>query len=153
MRLFLTNAAAVCIFLLAACDRDGGVNPPTEPAQPIQGPAPAAQKASGGGVRGTGPASFVGRWAAEADWCFNPLGDRVPIEITTTELRGYENRCEIQRITELSDGYEAALKCDAEGEARYERVRMTATAQTLAITWLDRSDRPVRLVRCMTPTG
>ena len=29
---------------------------------------------------------------------------------------------------------------------------VTATAQTLAITWMDRSDRLVRLLRCMTPT-
>lgn len=144
---------AVCAlsFVLAACERDGGVNPPTEPAQPLQGAA--ALPLAKGPPGGAGPVSFVGRWAAEADWCFNPRGDRVPIEITTTELRGYENRCEIQRITELSTGYEAALKCDGEGEARYERVRMTATAQTLAITWMDRSDRPVRLLRCMTPAG
>ena len=26
-------------------------------------------------------------------------------------------------------------------------------AQSLAITWMDRSDRPVRLLRCMAPTG
>ena len=74
----------------------------------------------------------------------------MPIEITTTELRGYENRCEIQRITEISTGYEAALKCEAEGEASYERVRMTATRQTLILTWMDRSDRSVRLLRCTT---
>lgn len=135
---------------LAACDRQPRVNPPTEPATA----APSAPSSGAEARRADSPpVSFVGRWAAEADWCFNPRGDRVPIEITTTELRGYENRCEIQRITELSDGYEAALKCDAEGEARYERVRMTATAQTLAITWMDRSDRPVRLLRCMTPSG
>ncbi len=143
---------------LAACDRQPRVNPPTEPAAPIDGPeakASSAQRPPGADTMlpGAGPVSFVGRWAAEADWCFNPRGDRVPIEITTTELRGYENRCDIQRITEISEGYEAALKCDAEGEARYERVRLTATKQTLAITWMDRSDRPVRLLRCTTLAG
>ncbi|MNE27295.1 hypothetical protein D3C80_1207000 [compost metagenome] len=148
-------ATCVVALALAGCDRDGGVNPPTEPAQPIQGPAavaPPSERPPGAEsmLPGAGPASFVGRWAAEADWCFNPRGDRVPIEITTTELRGYENRCDIQRITEISTGYEAALKCDAEGQAHYERVRFTATAQTLAITWMDRSDRPVRLLRCTT---
>ncbi|MNS61752.1 hypothetical protein D3C72_947880 [compost metagenome] len=152
----MRSLAAACVVAIAlgACDRDGGVNPPTEPARPIEGTAPPARRPPDAKsmLPGAGPVSFVGRWAAEADWCFNPRGDRVPIEITTTELRGYENRCDIQRITELSTGYEAALKCDAEGEARYERVRMTATAQTLAITWMDRSDRPVRLLRCMTPT-
>ena len=145
-------ASCVAVVALGGCDR-GGVNPPTEPAIPIEEPAAIALPRAEARSREEGPVSFVGRWAAEADWCFNPRGDRVPIEINTTELRGYENRCDIQRITELSDGYEVALKCDAEGEARYERVRMTATAQTLAITWMDRSDRPVRLLRCMTPTG
>jgi hypothetical protein len=152
MRVLVISGLAVVV--IAGCDREPRIDPLTEAtvaidaAPPAQGP-PGAEAV----LAGAGPASFVGRWAAEADWCFNPRGDRMPIEITTTELRGYENRCDIQRITEISTGYEAALKCDAEGEARYERVRMTATAQTLAITWMDRSDRPVRLVRCMAPTG
>ena len=146
-----------CLSTLAACDRGPRVNPPTEPAAPISGleavqpiERPPGAEAM---LPGAGPVSFVGRWAAEADWCFNPRGDRVPIEITTTELRGYENRCEIQRITEISTGYEAALKCEAEGEARYERVRMAATQQTLVLTWLDRNDQAVRLIRCSTLRG
>jgi poly(3-hydroxybutyrate) depolymerase len=134
-------AACTAAIALVACDRDGGVNPPTEPAQPIQGPAAAAPPAKPPPgaetmLSGAGPVSFVGRWAAEADWCFNPRGDRVPIEITTTELRGYENRCEIQRITEISTGYEG--------------LRMIATKQTLVLTWLDRGDQAVRLIRCTT---
>ena len=153
MRALILLGLAVSV--LSACDRNGGVNPPTEPARPIEGPAaaaPPAQHPPGAEsmLPGAGPVSFVGRWAAEADWCFNPRGDRVPFEITTTEFRGYENRCDIQRITEISTGYEAALKCDAEGEPRYERIRLTATKQTLAITWMDRSNRPVRLLRCTT---
>jgi len=153
MRALLISGLA--IVALSACDRQSRVNPPTEPAQPIQGPAaaaPPAQRPPGAEsmLPGAGPVSFVGRWAAEADWCFNPRGDRVPIEITTTELRGYENRCEIQRITEISAGYEAALKCDSEGQTRYERVRLAATDRTLVLTWLDRSDQAVRLIRCTT---
>lgn len=158
MRIFLTTAVAASVLALAACDRGGGVNPPTEPAQPIEGPAaeaPPAQDSPGAEsmLPGAGPISFIGRWAAEADWCSNPRGDRVPIEITTTEFRGYENRCDIQRITQISTGYEVALKCDAEGEARYERIRLAATKQTLIITRMDGNDRPVRLIRCTTLAG
>ena len=156
----MNRLVVICVvaLALAGCDRDGGVNPPTEPARPVQGPAAVVSPSerppeAGSMLPGAGPASFVGRWAAEADWCFNPRGDRVPIEITTTELRGYENRCDIQRITEISTGYEAALKCESEGQARYERVRFVTTAKTLAITWMDRSDRPVRLLRCTTLAG
>ncbi|WEK56851.1 MAG: hypothetical protein P0Y52_09850 [Candidatus Brevundimonas phytovorans] len=155
MRSDLTFAAVACVMALTACDRDGGVNPPTEPARPIEGPAaeaPPTQRPPGAEslLPGAGPASFVGRWAAEADWCFNPRGDRQPIEITTTELRGYENRCDLQRITEISTGYEVALKCDGEGQARYERVRLAATDRTLVLTWMDRNDQAVRLIRCTT---
>ncbi|WP_292033503.1 MULTISPECIES: hypothetical protein [unclassified Brevundimonas] len=158
MRHLLTNAVAASVCLLAACDRNGGVNPPTEPARPIEGPAAAAAPAerppgAESMLPGAGPVNFVGRWAAEADWCFNPRGDRVPIEITTTEFRGYENRCDIQRITQISTGYELALKCDSEGESRYERLRLAATRQTLIITRMDQADRPVRLIRCTTLAG
>lgn len=144
---------------LTACDRPGAVNPPTEPAPAIQGPfaaAPPPERPRGMETMlpGAGAPSFVGRWAREADWCANPRGDRVPIEITTTEFRGYENRCLIQRITEISDGYEAALRCDREGMVSYERVRLSATGQTLDLRWLDRdADRPVRLIRCTTLGG
>ncbi|MFC5371493.1 hypothetical protein ACFPIF_02960 [Brevundimonas faecalis] len=143
----------------AGCDRDGGVNPPTEPGRPVEGTAvlpPPGEKPPGveAALPGAGPPNFVGRWAAEAEWCFEPRGDRVPIEITTTELRGYENRCDIQRITQISTGYEAALKCDGEGGSRYERIRLAAGDRTLDITWMDRSsDRPVRLLRCSTLAG
>lgn len=103
---------------------------------------------------GAGPMNFVGRWAAEADWCFNPRGDRIPIEITTTEFKGYENRCAIQRITQIRDGYEAALRCEREGTLVHERIRLSATDQTLTLTWMDRDpDRPTRLLRCTTLAG
>lgn len=155
MRHVLSIVATAFALTLTGCDGQRGVNPPTEPARPIEGPAaeaPATQRPPGMGslTPGAGPRNFVGRWAAEADWCANPRGDRVPIEITTTEFRGYENRCQIQHITELATGYEAALTCEAEGQVRDERVRLSATDKTLDITWLDRSDRPVRLLRCTT---
>jgi hypothetical protein len=86
-----------------------------------------------------------------ADWCAHPHGDRMPIEITTTELRGYENRCAIVSIDERGEGYDALLQCDGEGAPSRERVRFEATDETLRLTWLDRpADPPDRLIRCTT---
>lgn len=144
---------------LAACDRSGPVNPPTEPARPIQGPGtsaspPQSPVGMGALMRGAGASSFVGRWAAVADWCAHPRGDRVPIEITTTELRGYENRCAILSIHERGAGYDALLDCEAEGVRNREHVRFEATHETLRLTWLDRqADRPVSLIRCTSLAG
>jgi hypothetical protein len=144
-----------CI-LLAACD-DGtrGLNAPTEPARPIQGPAAEAPPAdtppvARGMLPARGPASFVGRWALEAEWCADPRGDRVPITITTSRFDGYENRCAITSIDETDQAYVAHLSCESEGLHSQERVRLAATDKTLDVTWLDRSDRPVRLLRCTT---
>ncbi|AYG93848.1 hypothetical protein D8I30_00620 [Brevundimonas naejangsanensis] len=139
---------------LTACDGPQRVNPPTEPALPVQGPGTsAAPPPRPPGMeplmRGAGAASFIGRWAAAADWCANPRGDRVPIEITTTELRGYENRCAIVSIDERGMGYDAVLDCEAEGASSRERVRFEATEETLRLTWLDQGTAlPVRLIRC-----
>lgn len=141
---------------LAACSPPGQVNPPTEPAQPVRGAAaapPAAQEAPGLDtlMRGTGAASFIGRWAAVADWCAHPQGDRVPVDISITELRGYENRCAIVSIDERGEGYDAVLDCQGEGLRERERVRFEATDATLRLIWLDRpGGETSRFIRCTT---
>ncbi|MFS0739575.1 hypothetical protein ABC365_03035 [Brevundimonas sp. 3P9-tot-E] len=150
---------ALSVLCLAACDRPGAVNPPTEPAQPVQGPiaaAPPAQRPPGAAsmLPGAGPVSFVGRWAAKAEWCAQTTGEGRAIEITTTEFSGYENRCAIVGIDEQPDGYQATLSCDSEGVRMRERVRFVATAETLNLTWLDRgTDQPVLLIRCTSLAG
>lgn len=156
---FAACLAVAMSAVLGACDQSGGVNPPTQPAQPIQGPAaaaPPAQKPAGteSMLPGAGPPSFMGRWAAKAEWCGGVAGEAQPIEITTTEFRGYENRCSIERIHERSNAYEAALSCEGEGVRTSERVRLVATSETLTLTWLDRAaDQPVRLIRCTSLAG
>lgn len=151
MRWLLTMIAPLA---LAACER-AAVNPPTEPARPVEGPRAAAPPPerppdAESPAPGAGPTSFVGRWAAEAEWCANPRGDRTPITITSSRFEGYENRCDITRIEQTTGAYVAHLSCQSEGLHRTERVRLAATDQTLDVTWLDRSDRPVRLLRCTT---
>lgn len=148
--LFLTSVA-----FLASCGENANVNPPTEPAAPIQtpdaagAPSPAAPGAPGAGtLPGTGPASFVGRWAADVSWCTAPTGDGRPIEITPDRFEGYENSCAITALTETDTGYDATLRCEGEGMTSTERVRMVATGNQLTLTYLDRGGDPVSLNKC-----
>lgn len=136
--------------LVAACDR-GPVNPPDEPARPVQSPE-ALQDIQAPGpasLAGRGAKSFVGRWTANAAWCADPQGERRPVEITPLRFDGYENRCDIERITEIASGYELALVCTAEGQTRHERVFAAVSGDMLSLVYLDRGDdTPTRLGRC-----
>jgi len=144
----------LAVFTVAACG-PAEPNPPTQPADPIDGPeaeAPPAASSPGAGsiMPGAGPRSFVGRWAADVSWCPNTTGPERPIEITTTRFEGYENSCAIASINQVANGYEAALTCTAEGAVSNERVRLGVTGQTLRLTWLDRDDAVVALTKCTT---
>jgi len=97
---------------------------------------------------GAGPASFVGRWAADITWCSSTTGAERPIEITTTRFEGYENSCSIDRIHEEAGGYDATLTCEAEGMTAQERVRLAVQGDSLRLTWPDRNGAVVLLTRC-----
>jgi hypothetical protein len=145
------------VLALAACGQSE-VNPPTSPAQPIntpeaQAPPPTPPPGVGSVMPGSGPQTFVGRWAARTAWCGNGHGDQQPIEITTTRLEGYENRCDIAALIQVADGYEASLSCAGEGQTANERVRMSVQGDVMRLTWLNRNDAVVRLTRCPSPTA
>lgn len=142
-------ASLLTTLLLTACG-NGGVNPPDEPAAPVRSPeALQAVEAPGpSSLANRGPASFVGRWAANAVWCANPKGDQRPIEITPMRFEGLENSCEIASITEVTGGYDAALVCQAEGQTVRERVRMAVSGDMLTLIYLDRERDVTRLGRC-----
>ena len=148
-------ASLFALFAVAACG-PAEPNPPTEPAEPIDtsaaaAPPPAARPAGAGAtLPGTGPRSFVGRWAADVSWCPNTTGPERPIEITTTRFEGYENSCAIGSVDQIANGYEAALTCTAEGATSTERVRMAVSGQTMRLTWLDRDNAVVTLTKCTT---
>lgn len=151
-----TLPAAVLLILLSACNREA-VNPPTEPADPIteagsEAPTPTPPPGVGGLMPGAGPATFVGRWAAQASWCPNTTGAEQPITISTTRFEGYENSCAITSLDQADDGYEATLACQAEGTTNRERVRMSAAGDALRLTWLNRDGAVVQLVRCPSAT-
>ena len=141
---------------LAACGQ-GEPNPPTQPAEPVDTagaaiPPSAPPPGAGSILPGTGPRSFVGRWAADVSWCPHTTGPQRPIEITTTRFEGYENSCAIGSVDQVTDGYEAALTCLAEGEASTERVRMAVSGQVMRLTWLNRDNAVVTLTKCTTLT-
>ena len=150
----MTRLALALPFALAlvACG-DEAANPPTDPAPPVvtpeaAAPPPSAPPEVGSGLPGAGPASFVGRWAADIAWCSNTTGAERPIEITTTRFEGYENSCSIDRIDETAVGYDADLTCEAEGQTTQERVRLAAQGDSLRLTWPDRDGAVVLLTRC-----
>lgn len=139
--------------LLAGCGEHRDVNPPTEPAAPVgrASTAPSAGPSSiAASLPGAGPANFVGRWAANVEWCAFPEGERRPIEITVTRFEGYENRCDIRSITQRDGGYEATLDCLGEGETFSERVLMVVSDEVMTLTYLDRDSPRVGLTRCTT---
>ncbi len=141
--------------LLSACGPEAAVNPPTDPAPAIETPGMASpgvgSGAAGAGLMpGTGPATFVGRWAANVEWCTVPTGEGRPIEITATRFKGYENSCEIADVEQIANGYEAVLQCQSEGTTSTERVRMVVTGQSMALTYLDRGTNRTTLTKCTT---
>jgi hypothetical protein len=148
-----SRLSLLAVFVLAACG-PGETNPPTAPADPIATPGAAAPSAPPPGVGpvmpGTGPRSFVGRWAADVSWCPHTTGPQRPIEITTTRFEGYENSCAIGSVDQVADGYEVALNCTGEGAVSNERVRMSVVGQTMRLTWLDRDNAVTTLTKCTT---
>ncbi len=148
-RLLLPSA-----LLLTACGDGPAVNPPTEPAQESAATEAAAQAAPSTSLApmlpGAGPTSFVGLWAYKAAWCAAPQGANRPIDISPTRFEGYENSCAITSVHEDDTGYDATLACQSQGRTSSERVRMGVAGQTLSLTYLDRDNRTVRLLKCTT---
>ena len=145
----------LAILMLASCGQ-AQTNSPTDPAAPIdtpeaEAPAPTPPPGVGSIMPGSGPQTFVGRWAANPAWCANPQGAERPIEITTTRFEGYENSCGILSISQVSDGYEAALACASEGETSSERIRMAVQGDSMRLTWLNRNNAVISLARCPAP--
>jgi len=148
--------ALLALLLVAGCGSEK-TNSPTDPARPIDTPEAAAPPSApppgvGTVMPGSGPESFVGRWAADVAWCPNATGPERPIEITSTRFEGYENSCAISSITQIEGGYDAALVCEAEGIRSQERVRMAVKGQSMRLTWLNRDRAVVSLAKCTTLT-
>ena len=138
--------------MLAGCG-PSDTNPPTDPAAPIdtpeaQAPPPIPPPGVGSIMPGSGPQTPVGRWAANPAWCANAQGPERPIEITTTRFEGYENSCGIVSIAQVADGYQATLACASEGQTSNERIRMAVQGESMRLTWRNRNNAVISLVRC-----
>jgi hypothetical protein len=149
--------ALLTVFMLVACG-SSETNAPTDPAAPIdtpeaEAPAPTPPPGVGSIMPGSGPQTFVGRWAANAAWCANSQGSEQPIAITTTRFEGYENSCGILSISQVAEGYEAALACASEGQTSSERIRMAVQGESMRLTWLNRNNAVISLARCPAPAA
>jgi hypothetical protein len=151
-----SRLSLLALVMVAACGSEE-INSPTDPARPIDTPEaaapPVAPPAGVGSVMpGSGPQTFVGKWAADVSWCANATGPERPIEITPTRFQGYENSCVIASVDQIDGGYDAALVCEAEGVRSQERVRMAVRGQSMDLTWLSRDNAVVKLAKCTTLT-
>lgn len=142
-------ALALGPVLLAGCG-ESSVNPPDQPAAPVQSPEALREIDPPGpaSLARRGAPSFVGVWSANALWCANPQGDRRPIILTPQRFEGYENSCDIARIREVAGGYDADLVCQSEGQTAQETVRLAVSGDMLMLTYLDREGQMTKLGRC-----
>jgi len=135
--------------LLGGCGRSD-VNPPDQPAAPVQSPEALREIEPPGpsSLASRGAPSFVGTWSANAAWCANPQGERRPIVLTPMRFEGYENACDIAQIVEVAGGYDAHLVCQAEGQEHRETVRLAVSGDMLMLTYLNRDGAVAKLGRC-----
>lgn len=157
--------AAFAAIALPGCGENGGVNPPTEPAQAVATPeaptgSPPPSDSMAPMLPGAGPTSFVGRWTPDVSWCAAPNGAQRPIEITPIRFEAPDASCHIYAIDETAAGYAATLQCQPPGQAgsqapiRTERIQMAVSGQVLTLHYLDRgvTGRVERLLKCTTLT-
>lgn len=142
---------ALVAVLLAGCGDGGKVNPPTQPARPIEAPEVAPEATGSTKVRmGTGPASFVGRWASDVSLCAEPKGPRRPIELTAIRFEGPDRSCHIFSVEETASGYLAELQCRPEDPSHLESLHLTVADKVLTMTWQDRGQARQTAYRCTT---
>lgn len=143
---------ALPLMLLGGCG-EKAVNPPTEPADPVHAleVSPEATGSSKGRM-GTGPASFVGRWASDVSLCAEARGNRRAVELTPIRFEGPDRSCHIFSIEETAGGYLAELQCRPEDPAHVERVHFAVADRVLTMTWLDRGQARQTGYKCTTLT-
>jgi hypothetical protein len=96
---------------------------------------------------------YVGKWAAEPEWCqwADRIGSRnpAPIEITETEVNGFENSCQITSVGTVfeNDSWKMTLNCSSGGDT-YEDWRLLMLGQPDVLWLWYRAGAPVRFTRC-----
>lgn len=97
---------------------------------------------------------WVGNWAFDPQWC--AVADRIgsvtpaPIAITATEIRGYENSCQISSARPM-DGVGAVhltLQCQSEGSTYEEERLILRQSDTQIWIWWG-GDAPSQFQKCV----
>jgi len=97
--------------------------------------------------------NWVGVWTGDYEWCKN--ADRIgsmtpaPIRLTSTEMEGYENLCQIKSVKGSDDFayYRLIMECSSEGDTYTDhKVLMMDGADVLYI-WFGAGE-PVKFLRC-----
>ena len=133
--------------VLAACG-DHDVNPPTEPARPLQTPESRQVVEARGpsSLASRGPRSFVGLWSSNPAWCgAEPGVTQGPVRITPLRYEGPQKACDLAEIRERPGGYVATLAC---GSTARERVHLATVGDVLTVTHIDRNMAIEKLARC-----
>ncbi len=93
-----------------------------------------------------------GIWSADPEWCANAarIGSvtPAPIDLTDTEMRGYENTCDIISADALSglNAWELGMECHSEGDV-YDEKRLVMVDDATLFMWFG-AEEPVRFDRC-----
>jgi hypothetical protein len=154
--------AVLAMSALAACGGNTPAPPPEQNAEAPAAEAPAAPQpaaprpapaAEGTAASASAVAPMIGTWAADLANCQNGA-----ITITETRFEGAENGCDITSIVDNGDGsFTATLSCTAEGAATTERISMVPlfapTGEGIGLTYLDRGNEAVTVLRCVAPRG
>lgn len=151
MTLRLAVLLATCTVLLAACDQEPAT--PATPAQPAVPAEPAAPAAPAEPAEAALPASFQGRWAADAAACAAE-GHESRLVIDAKALRFHESVGEIRNIV-LDGPSDATITADYQGEgeswSRTQRLTLSADGQTLTLN--DPDGGAFARVRCPASKG
>ncbi|MBA2779115.1 hypothetical protein [Billgrantia kenyensis] len=101
--------------------------------------------------------AYSGRWATEPALCERDEEEDQAITLGPSRIEGSEASCDMEVTEEGDNVWEAQLDCPADDMATDERIRMSLEAgdeaedDVLTLTYLDREDHEVTLVRCPGP--
>lgn len=93
---------------------------------------------------------YLGIWAANPDWCKNPTGSNVPIQVTEKAFKGYENDCAFAGLTpQGNETWEAQLSCTGEGQQSQRRITLRVAGNRMDVVYHDLDDQTVSYTRCV----
>lgn len=100
--------------------------------------------------------AYAGRWAPDPALCGRDDEEDRAMTIGPSRFEGTEVSCEMEVTEEGSNVWEAQLDCPGDDIANDERIRMSLEegdedGEVMTLTYLDREDHEVTLMRCPGP--